>query len=302
MAGSKRRTSAVRAAAGAFVLALAAGGCGADEPPSLFGAGKKVRVGAKNDQPGTGLEVHAREFVGLDITVARELLDRVGSEPPKFEGVLSKDRAPVLRDHDVDLVAATFSITVQRMQPVKEGGEGLDFVGPYASGLQGMLVRAADHDRYRTLADFNGRLVCVWRSTTSGIELDKPAYRDIRQSSRDDASSCVKALKAGDVDAVTTDQLILYGFMEAEPSLEVVAGVAFGAPNDYGIAFAKGHRKDCEKLRDALKAYAVNNEWVRDFEINLPKVPLALRNEARPEPSEIDALSCRDRPADAPVK
>ncbi|MFJ8043866.1 transporter substrate-binding domain-containing protein [Kitasatospora sp. NPDC096147] len=296
------RARAVRVSAVAVAVVLAAAGCGTDEPPSLFAKGEQVLVGAKNDQPGTGFEVHAGEFAGLDITVAREVLNRVGSEPPDFTGVLSKDRAPKLQKGKLDLVAATFSITAQRMKPLSEGGDGLDFVGPYASGQQGMLIRAADRDRYKRLEDLNGALVCVWRSTTSATELDKPAYQQIRKAEMEDAKTCVDALKRGDVDAVSTDQLILYGFMHADPSLLVPVGIGFGALNDYGIAFAKGHRKDCELAKAALKAYIEGNDWDRDFQLNLPDVPTDKRNEAHPTSDEIDALSCRDSPQGAPAK
>ncbi|MFF0477107.1 transporter substrate-binding domain-containing protein [Streptomyces sp. NPDC004284] len=283
-------------------LAVLAAGCAGPEP-TMFDAGKKVRVGAKGDQPGTSNEPHDGEFNGFDITVAREVLARVGVENPLFSGVLSKNRAAALRKGDIDLVAATFSITEQRMRPVEKGGEGLDFVGPYASTPQGILVRAADKGRYRDLSDLNGRLVCVWKGTTSEKELNKPAYKQIRLHEEEDAAYCVKALEAGEVDAVSTDQLILYGFMEAEPTLAVAPGIAFGASNDYGIAMARTpeHRKDCEKLRDALKKYVAGNEWDRDFQNNLPRVPLAARNEARPTVAEIDAVSCRDHPANASV-
>ncbi|MFE7559829.1 transporter substrate-binding domain-containing protein [Kitasatospora sp. NPDC057500] len=301
MKDTGRRVPPLRAATAAALLAVTAAGCGADPDPSIFADRKKVRIGAKSDQPGTSLERHAGDFDGLDIAVARELLDRVGAEPPIFSGILSKNRAPALREGEVDLVVATFSVTAKRMLPVGEGGDGLDFVGPYASTQQGMLVRAADLERYRTLDDLNGRLVCVWKGTTSADELRKPAYQAIRLREEEDAGYCVNALKAGEVDAVSTDQLILYGFMEAEPTLAVAPAIAFAETNDYGVAMAKGHREDCERLRDALKKYVVSNEWDRDVENNLPRLPLERRNEARPTEAEIDGVSCRDRPVGAPV-
>ncbi|MFD5084438.1 transporter substrate-binding domain-containing protein [Kitasatospora sp. NPDC058406] len=301
MTGKRRDVPAIRATAVAALLALT--GCGGEAKKPLLGEGKQVRVGVKSDQPGTGLELHSGEFVGLDVTVARELLERVNGGTPFFDGVLSKNRAPFLRNETFALVVATYSITEQRMRPFKENGEGegLDFVGPYASGQQGVLVRADDRDRFRSTGDLDGKLVCVWRSTTSASELNKPSYSKVRLSEQEDAGTCVKELKEGRVDAVSTDQLILYGFMEAEPTLAVVPEIAFGAANDYGVALAKGHRKDCEILREAMKKYAVSNEWDRDFQNNLPKVPLDTRNEARPTASEIDALSCRDGVGNAAV-
>ncbi|MEU3749089.1 MULTISPECIES: transporter substrate-binding domain-containing protein [Streptomyces] len=289
----------------AVLTALATACTTAAPEPTLLGAGKKIRVAAKGDQPGTGFEPHDGEFEGFDITVTQEVLGRLGIDAAsiRFDGVLSKNRAKSLREGDFDLVVATYSITLQRTLPVEEGGEGLDFVGPYASTPQGVLVRAADKDRYRGLSDLDGRQVCVWKGTTSLTELSKPAYQLIRLREEKDAGYCVKALKAGEVDAVSTDQLILYGFMEAEPTLAVVPGIAFGVINDYGIAMHRtpAHRKECERLREALKKYVSGNDWDRDLANDLPRVPVAARNEAKPTTAEIDALSCRERPANAKV-
>ncbi|MFE4517406.1 transporter substrate-binding domain-containing protein [Kitasatospora sp. NPDC056783] len=296
MTGTIRGASAARAAAMAALLVVA-GGCGAEPEPSLFADAKRVRVGAKTDQPGTGYQPHGGTFTGLDITVTRELLKRIKAGPADFGGVISKDRAAELRSKRFDLVAATFSITDERMRPVDATppGEGLDFVGPYATTPQGMLVRKEDEGRYHTLDDLNGKRVCVWGGTTSDVELNKlPQRFTVRVE--EDAGYCIKALKANDTDAVSTDLLILYGFMDSDSTLTVVPKISFGRPNQYGIALAKGHRKDCERLRDALKEYATDNDWTRDFDHDLPKVPKELRDAAKPTESSIDALSCKDRP------
>ena len=269
-----------------------------------------VDVATKGDQPGTSYSPHAGEFSGFDVTVTKELLDRVGDVSPYFSEVQSANRAKVLQDKDVDLVAGTFSITANRMEPGREDGN-LDFVGPYASTQQGILVRKKDYDegKYDELSDFNGtgEQVCVWEGTTSATELQKKAYAEISLHWEKDARYCVEALRNKTVAAVSTDQLILYGFMEdskdrrGHPTLAVVSGIKFGAPNDYGIAMLKGHREDCGHLRDKLKEYVEDgNTWDDQFEDNLPSVPKAERDEAKPSTAEIDALSCRDKPADEP--
>ncbi|WP_228389789.1 transporter substrate-binding domain-containing protein [Streptomyces smaragdinus] len=285
---------AVAALAGAFLA-----GC-SSKPPSLFDEGK-IEVGSKNDQPGTSYSPHAGEYTGFDVTVAREVLGRVGVKSPDFDGVLSKNRARALHEGDVELVAATYSITAQRMKPQSEGGDGIDFVGPYVSTRQGILVRTADAELYRSHDDLNSRLVCVWEGTTSAEELARPAYSKVRTVVMTDAHECVTALLKKKVDAVSTDQLILYGFTEADASLTVPPGLTFGPFNDYGIAMAKGHRDDCRKLQQALMEYVQSNDWDRDFEDNLSRVPKADRNEARPTDDDIESLSCRDSPGIAKV-
>ncbi|MFF3276010.1 transporter substrate-binding domain-containing protein [Streptomyces chrestomyceticus] len=289
---------------GAAVVALAGAslaGC-SSEPSSLLVEGK-IEIGSKGDQPGTSYSPHAGEFNGFDFTVAREMLDRVGVKvtPSDFEGVLSKNRARALHEGDVQLIAATYSITERRMKPKGEGGDGLDFVGPYASTRQGILVRTADAGRYKSHSDLNKRLVCVWEDTTSAAELKRPAYSQVRTVEMTDARDCVKALREKRVDAVSTDQLILYGFMKDDRSLTVAHALTFGPFNDYGIAMVKGHRDDCKKLQQALMDYVQSNDWDRDFQINLPLVPKEDRDEARPTGDEIASQSCRDKPGIAKV-
>ncbi|MEV0280009.1 transporter substrate-binding domain-containing protein [Streptomyces sp. NPDC050610] len=291
--GNRSRTIRVWAAAAALAGVVLAG-CSSD-PPSLFAEGK-VEVGAKSDQPGTSYSPHDGEFNGFDITVAREVLDRVGVKTPSFKGVLSKNRVGALDKGDVQLIAATYSITKERMAPTSKDHVGVDFVGPYAATQQGLLVRTKDAGRFKKLKDLEGEEVCVWEGTTSEALLKSPAYQLIHTTSKTDARDCVKLLRDGLVAAVSTDQLLLYGFMAVEPKLTVVRSFAFGAPNYYGIAMAKGHRGDCKKLRQALTEYALSNDWDRDFQLNLSGVPKDIRDSARPTSDAIDTYSCRDEP------
>ncbi|TRV74292.1 transporter substrate-binding domain-containing protein [Streptomyces sp. 130] len=293
-----RRAVLVTAAVTTAALCMSAAGCDSESPSILS---DHTEVAAKSDQPGTSFSPHDGEYTGFDITVVGTLMNMLGYETPRFSGVLSKNRAKLLHDGDVQLVAATFSITPDRMATKEEGGDDLDFVGPYASTQQGFLIREADRS-IRTLADLNGKIVCVWKGTTSANELAKPAYDKIVKRTEEDAGYCVKALKDKEVDAVSTDQLILYGFAEANASLRVVDGIKFGEPNDYGIAMAKGHREDCLRLRDKLQQYVRQaSSWERDFQNSLPAVPKETRDEAKPTEDEIMALSCVDRPGDSPA-
>ncbi|MEV0372254.1 transporter substrate-binding domain-containing protein [Streptomyces sp. NPDC050636] len=268
--------------------AVTATACGASEPPSLFADGK-VSVGAKNDQPGTGV-VRTYKFSGFDITVAKQLLKDVGAEPD-FGIVPSEDRSTVLTKKSKDLVVATFSITVDRMKT-------LDFVGPYASTYQGVMVRRND-DRIRKPGDLSGKHVCTWPGTTSATTLQGPAYDGIDVYEAPDASMCIKDLKDEVADAVSTDQMILYGFTQENPDLKVVPRITFGSANHYGVAMNKGHRADCRRLRDALRDYLTDNTWSADFSTSLPSIPKANANwetDYKPRVETIDALSCRDRP------
>lgn len=278
-----------RLAALPAVTALVAAACGSGAPPSLFADGK-VSVGVKNDQPGTGI-VHNYKFSGFDVTLAHQILKDVGAEPD-FGIVPSEDRVTVLTGERKELVIATFSITADRMRK-------LDFAGPYATTSQGILVRQKDN-RINRPADLSRKHVCTWPGTTSATALQAPAHDRIDVYQQPDASTCIKDLKDEVADAVSTDQMILYGFTKENPDLKVVPRVTFGPPNDYGIALNKGHRADCLRLRDALRTYVTSNDWSHDMATSLPSLTAAdprWETTFRPRVEAIDKLSCRDSPA-----
>ncbi|WP_438486475.1 transporter substrate-binding domain-containing protein [Streptomyces sp. S186] len=276
----------------AALLALAAftaTACGTNAPPSLFAKGQ-VSVGVKSDQPGTSY-LDSYDFRGFDITVARQLLKKLHTEP-NFTAVPSERRTTAVTEGRQDLVIATFSITDQRSRDV-------DFVGPYAITPQGVMVRKDDH-RIRTLADLRGKSVCAWSGTTSGIALQK--IPGLVFSAKNTADGCVSALENHEVDAVSTDTMILHGFTQSKqyPNLKVVPGIDIDSTNRYGIAMQKGHREDCRKLRDALRDYLNSSDWKRDFTTELPAIPQADAHwEAHYKPSadDLDKYSCRDKSA-----
>ncbi|MCK7627761.1 transporter substrate-binding domain-containing protein [Streptomyces sp. RS10V-4] len=272
-------------------LAATATACGSADSAntSLFASGR-VSVGVKSDQPGTSKLDHYQPL-GFDITLANRLLKKLGAEPD-FGAVPSEDRSTVLTGKKKDLVIATFSITTERMAD-------LDFVGPYATTNQGVMVRKND-PRITKPADLNGKYVCAWPGTTSADTLKKMSS-SIKVYEAPDASSCIEDLeKRKTADAVSTDQMILYGFTQEHPDLRVVPHVTLGPLNRYGIAMDKGHRDDCRALLDALRDYLTGSDWSQDFAAALPAIPRAdplWESHYKPRVDTLDAYSCRDKPA-----
>ncbi|WP_406160218.1 transporter substrate-binding domain-containing protein [Streptomyces sp. NBC_01005] len=282
------------------VVALALAGC-SSEPESFLVNG--VDVGVKGDQPGTSSLFADGDYRGFDVTIAEAVLRGVGVDDPNPQGVLSRNRVNDLRKGKVKLVAATFSITPDRMKPRSANGDGLDFVGPYAVTHQGMLVRADESGFYDDIKKFNKKNVCVWEETTSAKLLEEPAYKGIGHTTVTDAKQCIEGLKKGTYDAVSTDQLILYGFAKENPELAVVENVKIGPPNKYGIAMVKGHREDCARLKKSLLKYLGGDGWSRAFDeyLKLPVKPGMpdmsdkIRESARPTTEEIEDSSCVDK-------
>ncbi|MGH4024294.1 MAG: transporter substrate-binding domain-containing protein [Pseudonocardiaceae bacterium] len=252
--------------------------------PSVFN-GEPIHVAVKYDQPGTGLN-RGEKYSGFDIMLANYITKDLGGVTPSFTNVGSLNREAMLQSNTVQLVIATYSITPDRQEKV-------DFAGPYMTTNQGFLVRKSDAGW--TGQDLAGKRVCTWGGTTSWAELQR--YSGINPHQRTDASECVQELENGLTDAVSTDQLILYGLTQEHPDLTVIPELTLGATNYYGIGIRKGNHDDCIKIRDTLKGYITSSQWKVDFKQELPAAvnanPLDWETKFKPAPENIDLFSCQ---------
>ncbi|QTE03082.1 transporter substrate-binding domain-containing protein [Streptomyces cyanogenus] len=289
---SVRLPGRIGGSAAVLALLLSLASCSSEEPEPEFLGRPRITVATHNDLPGMSYSENY-DRSGLDFLVfqhVKEELDPVPFTEPV--DVASGGRVTQLRKEKADMVIASFSITAERMKLI-------DFVGPYLKTRQGFLVGPDSADVQR-LSDLRGTRICTWEGTTS-----KEALNDIKNTAHaepvvlTDASDCIKQLLDHEVQAVSTDQTILYGFAQhyEDDRLRVVPDVTIGVPQDYGIGLPKGYRKDCRKLKDWLKEYVGTSTWTRDVETSLPALTAADTgwiSKHKPSDAEIEARSCRD--------
>ncbi|GGV38985.1 glutamate ABC transporter substrate-binding protein [Kitasatospora herbaricolor] len=272
--------------AGILSGTLLLSGCGGT--PSIFDQ-DSVRIGTKNNQPGTSMETANHGWSGFDVSVGEALVRSKGNagSVPHFGDVASDQREAVLVKGGEDLVIATYSITPERTDLVY-------FAGPYASTYQGFMVHTGD-SWLNSLDDLRGRSVCSWGGTTSEKELLKQApIKGFTVVDKIDAEACRLELEHRRVDAVSTDQLLLHGLTHAFPELMVVPDVTIGVPNVYGVGIKKERYEDCIRIRDFLKDYVFSTAWIQDFRTSLPDA--GNPESYRPQRADIDALSCKALP------
>ncbi len=248
-----------------------------------------VFIGGKNDQPGFNLSKGPTDR-GFEVDLAAYLGRQIGFTP-KFYDVVSSQREQELVSESSALVIATYSITPERDRKV-------DFVGPYFVTKQAFLVRE-DYQGIKREKDVAGKVVCTVENSTSAIA---PLPGDTTPHLESTYSTCVRKLQQGDVDAVFTDEALLYGFVEQQKNskvpLRVVPDVSFGNINRYGIGLPQGRTSDCRKLRKALRGYLAE-EWAGDVKAQLPALVAAYpgdwENQFRPDPEDVDTYSsCGD--------
>ncbi|MFV0136836.1 transporter substrate-binding domain-containing protein [Streptomyces sp. HMX87] len=293
-AGPARAGRRARRWATAVALAvLVATGCSSGQADGRFLGAQEIDVATHKDLPGMSL-FENYTYSGFDnslfLDIEKWLEAEEGVQVTRSADVSSAARIARIQSGDADLVIASFSITPERMKEI-------DFVGPYLTTVQGFLVHA-DSD-IRTHADLAGQRVCTWDGTTSRTVLGE--LKGTVPVDGTDADQCLQKLRGGQADAVSTDQVLLYGFAqhENEHDLRVVPDLTVGAPQHYGIGLAKGNREDCLRLAEWLKGYVGGREWQGNFREALH---LLVREQPdwisrhKPEDDLVDAHSCVDRP------
>ncbi|MEO3802716.1 glutamate ABC transporter substrate-binding protein [Nonomuraea sp. B1E8] len=240
------------------VAALAAGltACGGDEQTyatvleKVQGANKIV-VGTKWDQPSLGLKMGA-EPEGFDVDVAKALVKELagGKEVEiEWKESASSNREPFLQNGTVDMVVATYSITEERKGKVTFGG-------PYVIAHQDVMVRK-DDTSINSPQDLKGKKICKAAGSNSYKRITEgppDGELDIDATTVDAAnySECVQKLTGSNLDAVTTDDLILAGFAKQAGGNFKVLGQGF-TDEKYGVGLKKGDTKTCEAVNTAVK-------------------------------------------------
>ncbi len=174
-------------------------------------------------------------YGGIDVSVAQYVADEMGLtlqvENMSFDNLLTS-----LDKGDFDMVLAAMEATPDRL-------ENADFSDPYYTDVPpALLVKAANADQYKTLADLNGKSVGAQTATTkldvvNGIEGATPVPLA-------SVLDLVNELVYDKVDAILVDGGVAAEYAAANPELVIAdASSELGAAAPYCIAVAKGDPK-----------------------------------------------------------
>ncbi|MET9780907.1 transporter substrate-binding domain-containing protein [Nocardiopsis alba] len=254
-----RRARSVSALAVAVLSVTSA--CSADrEEESLIHADSLV-IAVKEDQPRLGDRGEDGELEGYDVDVARYIADYMGIEDVEFIGTTSARRDGLLArpgpggsptpetdptgtPERADMVVATYSITPERKTRVT-------FAGPYYVAKQDILVRADDDEVFEA-RDLEGRTICQGEGSYSTSRITAGLGIDVREESKIESySRCIELLAEGEVDAVSTDNLILAGFMTEYPGEFRLVNNPF-TDEKYGVGLPYGDVAACERVNEAI--------------------------------------------------
>lgn len=282
MTMSRRRTAAVLLA----TAALAVAGCQADaedEPTAApetedmatgedtggtadFAEGStmarlaeegSITIGTKFDQPLFGLVGPDGVPEGFDVEIGTLIAGELGIAAEDIEWVEtpSQNRETAIENGDVDLVVATYTINDDRKQRV-------GFAGPYYEAGQSILTLTSNED-IQGPDDLAGKRVCTVSGSTPEQNLLEN-YPDAEVVPFGTYSECLEPLRNGQVDAVSTDNVILAGFAAENDDLEV-RGEPF-TQEPYGIGVAKDDVEFRMWINDVLEQIFSDGRWTQAWE------------------------------------
>jgi glutamate transport system substrate-binding protein len=258
-----KRTKAFAVGAGLALVLSACGGGGGEaevevEENPEFESGTtmaelseqgSVTVGTKFDQPGFGLLGLEDTPEGFDVEVAKIIAGALGIEPEDIEWkeTPSDIREQVIEDGEVDYVVATYTINDERKQRIT-------FAGPYYSAGQQLMVKS-DNDTIQgpeDLKDNPDAKVCSVTGSTPSEQIKEYLANENQLVLFDVYDKCADALRTGQVDVVTTDNVILLGFVSESDGEFKLVGEQF-TEEPYGIGIEKGDVEFCEFINETLK-------------------------------------------------
>ncbi|MEU6939356.1 serine/threonine-protein kinase [Streptomyces rubiginosohelvolus] len=254
-----------------------------------------LEIGVKDDQPGLSkFDRKTRTYQGYDIDLAYAIAESMGYGKGEvaFTTVATDYRSTALKTKQVDLVIASYSITDDR-KTAGPDGYSVDFAGPYYEASRGFLVR--EESAKYTINDSSdlrdlGVEVCTARESTYEKALPKQGFT-MAKSQPNTYQDCLDKLldPKSDVYAVASDDIILAGYVEANPGkvrrLENIQGA-----EGYGVAMRPGTPTLKREVCSALRTILAGRVWEDMYKENLSGLVGDKNPPGRPELTECEGF------------
>ena len=213
----------------------------------------RLIVGVDQNTLGFGYRNRDGEITGFDVALLHEVARAIFGDPDAIElrAVTSAERVPAVKNGEVDIVASVMTMTCARWEDVA-------FSSEYFHGVQKVLVRN-DSD-IEAATDLDGRKVCATRGSTSIENLQKvaPGAEPYPVATR---TECLIELQEGRVDAISTDDTILYGFHHQDPKTRLLDVQLEDEP--YGMAISQDHPELVRFVNALLEDLRADGTWSR---------------------------------------
>jgi glutamate transport system substrate-binding protein len=238
----------------------------------------KITVGTKIDQPGFGLlNPQTNEPEGFDVEIAKLIAAKLGIETDNitWTETVSANREPFIQNGQVDIVVATYTINDTRKQVV-------DFAGPYYEAGQDIMVAKGNPEKIEGPDDLAGKTVCSVEGSTPAQNI-RDNYPEAQLTTYDVYSKCADDLKNGNVQAVTTDNVILTGLIAGSPDDFELVGNPF-TEEPYGVGLKLGDTEFRNFINDVLEESFDDGTWAEAWD----RTAGDISGTEAPEPPTVD--------------
>jgi ABC-type amino acid transport substrate-binding protein len=214
----------------------------------------EITIGVKYDVPPFGLNnPDTGEVEGFDVDLGNYIAERLGVEAT-FREATTDNRIPLLVDGTIDLILSTMTITEERDLEI-------DFSEPYYVANGDVLV-PGDSD-IQSLDDLNGNTVCTALGSTYQDTIKKEAP-DAELRLVDLYSECFDQVQTGQVDAVSTDNVILTGMVIQDDTLELL-GLDY-TTEPYGAGIPEGDTEFKQFVDDSITEFIDSGAWQETYD------------------------------------
>ncbi|MEZ0163814.1 glutamate ABC transporter substrate-binding protein [Kineococcus sp. LSe6-4] len=216
-----------------------------------------ITIGTKYDQPGFGLANLSGDPEGFDVDVAEYIAAKLGVEPDgiNWTEAPSAQREDLIANGDVDMVVATYTINDKRKERVT-------FAGPYYEAGQQIMVNA-DNTTITGPDDLAANpdvKICSVTGSTPAENIRQYLAAPDQLVEFDVYDNCVDAMKNGQVQAMTTDNVILTGYVAENEGEFKLVGEQF-TEEPYGIGIEKGDTAFCEFINETLQEMSEDGSY-----------------------------------------
>jgi polar amino acid transport system substrate-binding protein len=192
------------------------------------------------------------QIEGFDIDMLQQVAKAIFGDLNnriEYKAITSAQRIPMVTNGTVDIVAETMTINCARWGQV-------DFSTDYYDAGQRVLVRT--DSKAKGIDDLGGKKVCAAAGSTSIANIASRPSHPVPVTVAD-WTDCLVALQQGTVDAISTDDTILYGLAAQDPYTKVVGDPFTHEP--YGMAINQSHPEFVRFVNGLLDRMRADGTW-----------------------------------------
>ncbi|MCM0648258.1 transporter substrate-binding domain-containing protein [Clostridium swellfunianum] len=213
----------------------------------------KIVLGTSADWPPSEFhkEIDGKDtIVGSDISIAQEIAKDLGVQleikDMRFDGLLAA------------LQAGTVDFVLSGMAPTEERKQSVDFSDIYHKGDQGIIIKTADKNQIKNLADLKGKKIGVQKGSMqvkiAKTQIENPDLKELGK-----VSDLVLALKTGKVDAVLCGVEVAKAYAKNNDDISLMDVKLKAEAEGAAVAFKKGNPNLIAEINKTIKRLTETN-------------------------------------------